>query len=399
MKPKIIKTGEDYQLALKRIEALMDARPNCEDEEELELLSFLVDQYEKEHFPIDLPDPVEAIKFRMEQEGLTRKDLTKYLGSQSKVSEVLAGKRSLSLAMIRSLYEGLRIPAEVLLQKPAGELQACRYNSTDYPFVELFKRGYFKSFNGTLKQAREQAEELLEALFAVFEGSEPTHVYCRKSEKEVDWNALIAWHARVLDLAQQHELPIFDRERLNDKLFREIVKLSYYDQGPRLAQELLNKKGIPLIFLLHLPKTFLDGACFMTANGRPVIGMTLRHDRLDNFWFTLLHELAHIKLHLNTTNRVFFDDTETGAFEGENPEEVEANQFARDYLIPQEVWQARRTLLLKNHSESKICQIADELEISPAIIAGRIRWEKQTFNVFSSIIGNRTVRKLFSEVN
>jgi len=96
----------------------MDARPNSEEEEELELLSFLVEQYEEAHFPIDLPDPVEAIKFRMEQEGLSRKDLTKYLGSLSKVSEVLAGKRSLSLAMIRSLNDGLRIPAEVLLQMP-----------------------------------------------------------------------------------------------------------------------------------------------------------------------------------------------------------------------------------------------------------------------------------------
>ncbi len=118
MKPKIIKTWEDYRLALNRVEELMDARPNSEEEEELELLSFLVEQYEEAHFPIDLPDPVEAIKFRMEQEGLSRKDLTKYLGSQSKVSEVLAGKRSLSLAMIRSLNDGLRIPAEVLLQMP-----------------------------------------------------------------------------------------------------------------------------------------------------------------------------------------------------------------------------------------------------------------------------------------
>lgn len=399
MNPKIVKTEEDYQFVLDRIEELMDAKPDSEDEEELELLAFLVDQYEEERFPIDLPDPVAAIKFRMEQEGLTRKDLTKYLGSQSKVSEVLAGKRSLSLAMIRSLYEGLRIPAEVLLQKPGGELQACRYNSKDYPFVELFKRGYFKSFNGTLKQAREQAEELLGALFAVFEGNEPTHVYCRKSEKDVDRNALVAWHARVVDLAQQCELPVFDREKLNGKLFREIVKLSYYSQGPRLAQELLNKKGIPLIFLAHLPKTFLDGACFNAANGRPVIGMTLRYDRLDNFWFTLLHELAHIKLHLNTTNKVFFDDTETGAYEEENPEEAAANQFARDCLIPPEVWQAREARLLTSRSESKICQIADELEMSPAILAGRIRWQKQSYHIFSSIVGNRTVRKLFPEVN
>jgi HTH-type transcriptional regulator/antitoxin HigA len=94
------------------------------DEDELELWSLLVENYEEEHFPIDPPDPIEAIRFRMDQEGLTRADLIPYLQSKSKVSEVLSGKRPLSLSMIRALHSGLKIPAEVLVQEAAAPYRA-----------------------------------------------------------------------------------------------------------------------------------------------------------------------------------------------------------------------------------------------------------------------------------
>ena len=118
MKPKVIKTRADYQAALAYLETLMDAEPGTPQAEELELFAVLLDDYEREHFPIGSPDPVEAIKFRMEQQGLTRRDLEPFIGSQSKVSEVLNRKRSLSVTMIRALHSGLAIPAEVLLQEP-----------------------------------------------------------------------------------------------------------------------------------------------------------------------------------------------------------------------------------------------------------------------------------------
>lgn len=117
MKPKIIKTKEEHAMALARVEALMDAAPGSPQEEELELWSLLVERYEDEHCPIDLPDPVLAIKFRMEQEGLRQKDLEKYFPGKNRVSEVLNRKRPLSLGMIRALHHGLGIPAEVLLRE------------------------------------------------------------------------------------------------------------------------------------------------------------------------------------------------------------------------------------------------------------------------------------------
>lgn len=115
MKPKVIKTESDYRAALAQVDALMSARPETPEAEELELWVHLIEQYEQTHFPIPFPDPVSAIRFRMEQQGLKQKDLIPYIGSKSKVSEVLNGKRRLSITMIRQLQEGLGIPAKVLM--------------------------------------------------------------------------------------------------------------------------------------------------------------------------------------------------------------------------------------------------------------------------------------------
>ena len=110
-----IHTENDYNAALKRVESLMDAVPGSKDFDELDILSTLVESYETKHYSIDTPDPIEAIKFRMEQEGLMQKDLVAIFGNKSRVSEVLNKKRKLTLDMIRNLHEKLNIPFENLL--------------------------------------------------------------------------------------------------------------------------------------------------------------------------------------------------------------------------------------------------------------------------------------------
>src|SRR5437763_3830741 len=117
MKPKVIKTEAEYKATLARIEAIFDAKPGTAKGDELELLLLLVETYEDKTYPIDLPDPIAALRFRMDQEGLKPKDLIPYIGSKSKVSEVLSGRRPLSLTMIRKLVTGLHFPAEVALRK------------------------------------------------------------------------------------------------------------------------------------------------------------------------------------------------------------------------------------------------------------------------------------------
>ena len=115
MNIRTIKTEKDYNTAISRIEELWGAKKDTPEGDELDLLVTLAESYEMKHFPIAPPDPIDAIKFRMEQMGMTNADMVKYLGSQSRVSEVLNRKRRLSLKMIKSLHKGLKIPADVLL--------------------------------------------------------------------------------------------------------------------------------------------------------------------------------------------------------------------------------------------------------------------------------------------
>ena len=112
---KVIKTEEEYEQALARLEEIFDAKENTPEADEAELLEILVEKYENDHYPISAPDPIEAIKFRMEQMDLNKKDLAHILGYKSRVSEIFSRKRKLNLKMIRSLHEKLNIPYESLI--------------------------------------------------------------------------------------------------------------------------------------------------------------------------------------------------------------------------------------------------------------------------------------------
>ena len=116
MEIKPIKTEKDYNQALERLEVIFDAKLGSPEGDELEVLGILIDQYENEHFPIGLPDPIEAIKYRMEQMGYNQNDLANIVGLKSRASEILNRKRKLSLEMIRQLHERLNIPTDVLIQ-------------------------------------------------------------------------------------------------------------------------------------------------------------------------------------------------------------------------------------------------------------------------------------------
>ena len=200
---KLIKTPEEHEKVLKRIEELFDAEPDTPEGDELELLVTLLELYEKEKYPISSPDPISAIKFRMEQQGLKNKDLIPYIGSKSKVSEVLSGKRALSLNMIRKLNEGLGIPAEVLIQETGKALpdSSIMKHGINFPFTEMFRRGWFKDFfNGTLNEAKELKEELLIQFIGPFKINDFSLCYNRKSDNTKSENIddiLMAWRIRV----------------------------------------------------------------------------------------------------------------------------------------------------------------------------------------------------------
>ena len=124
MEIRPIRTKADYRAALREIEGLMTARAGSREGERLDIMVTLVEAYERKHFPLDLPDPVEAIKFRMEQMALAPKDLVPMIGQLNRVYEILNRKRPLTLQMIRQLHGRLGIPAESLIKEPAGRRAA-----------------------------------------------------------------------------------------------------------------------------------------------------------------------------------------------------------------------------------------------------------------------------------
>lgn len=119
MNVKPIKTGPDYRAALREIETLMSAQPDSPEGEKLDVLTTLIEAYERKHYPLEMPDAVAAIKFEMEQQGLKAKDLEPMIGRRNRVYEILNGKRSLTLKMIWRLHEQLGIPAESLIKQPS----------------------------------------------------------------------------------------------------------------------------------------------------------------------------------------------------------------------------------------------------------------------------------------
>lgn len=161
---KPIKTEVDYEDALERISVLMDAAPGTAEADELDVLTTLVEVYEEQHYPIDFPDPIAAISFRMEQAGLTQRDLTPYIGSRSKVSEVLARKRPLTLSMIRALHSHLSIPAEVLLQEPDATLPETPEDIdwSQYPIKEMARKGWIEHGADITDRAEEIIRKLIE---------------------------------------------------------------------------------------------------------------------------------------------------------------------------------------------------------------------------------------------
>lgn len=398
---RLIKTPEDYEAALARADELMDAEPGTPNGDELELLAALIEMYEDKAFPIGLPSVVEAIRFRMEQMSMRPRDLIPYIGSAARVSEILAGKRSLTLKMARTLHRDLGIPADILLQAEGGELpeEDTSLEWSRFPIAAMLKAGWFSAFDGGVNDAKERAEDLMRHLFARVcpGGLRPALLRAgTRGEAEMDLYALTAWQARVQEIARGQSLSIpYRREAVNRDFIREVVRLSYLDEGPRLVRDFLGKSGIHFVVLNHLPRTHLDGAAMKGPDGRPIVALTLRHDRLDNFWFCLAHELAHVALHLDIDDDTqFFDDLD---LRGDGRDQIEraADDLAEDSLIDNDVW--KRSAVAQSGHPRDAQQLASSLRINPAIIAGRVRFETRNYRTLTQFVGLGEVRKHFPE--
>ena len=394
---KVIKTDAEHQQAVMALLALMDSNPDdgSDEADQLDVLSLLIERYEETAFPVDLPGPVEAIRFRMEQQDLSQKDMIPYFGSAARVSEVLNGKRKLSVNMMRKLNRELGIPAEVLLHNPGAELPDNEDQWDQAVLKVMADRGYFDGFEGSIHELKEYAEEWVGRFANLVPGIRQTApallrttAHRRSSRKRVDTLALWAWQTRVQQKAAEHTLANpFEAGSVDLDFMRRLAGESWAETGPVRAREFLNHYGIHLIVEPHLPKTYLDGAVMCDVAGHPVVALTLRYDRVDNFWFTLMHELAHVALHLGGS-RLFIDDLDS---KGEtDPVEKEADALASEALIPAEEWD--KTAIM---AEADIHDLAGKLHLSPAIVAGRWQRETGSYRKFARLLGRGQVRCQF----
>lgn len=399
---RAIRSEADYEAAIARIDDLMDAQSGTPEGEELDVLTDLVELYEAKHVPMGYPSPLGAIRFRMEQSGLSPRDLVSFMGSRAKVSEVLSGKRPLTMQMARALHANLGVPADVLLQQPGGELHSA-LEGTDwrrFPLAEMAKRGWIEK----RRNFASHAEEIMRDLIRRAGGEYVLPAFFRKNDQarvsaKTDPYSLKAWCWEVLARANAHRLLVgFKPDTVDLSFLRKVAMLSWSQDGPRLAQEFLANHGIHLVCLEHLPRTHLDGAALQLADGTPVIGLTLRYDRLDNFWFCLLHELAHIGRHMSAmSNEAFVDDLSLRAVQGARrvPRETEADEWAEHGLIPEDIWNTSK--VKDNPTPLAVMELAQRLGIHPAIIAGRIRYETRNFRLLSHFVGTGMLRKQFFE--
>ena len=402
---KLLKTPEQHADALERIRQLAVRGEHLTEsqQDEMEVLIVLCEKYEKETQPVAPPTPLEAIKFRMEQMGYKQKDLARLVGGASRASEIMNDKRGLTTEMIRRLRDEWGIPSDSLLggKPPEPEPSAPApgadgaYDPKNYPMKQMYGRGYFPKYSNDWKSHSKDRAGLLQDLYPRGSGVRRELALCRQGggeKSKINPHALEAWQQRVLVRAAEEKknLPAYDREALDETFLRWLAGLSFLPNGPRQACVALEDKGIAVVIEPHLDQTHLDGAAMLGTDDRPVIGLTLRHDRLDNFWFTLFHELGHVLKHLSPENPVILDvdidRKKTGVIE------TEADRFALDTLIPPGPWSEQVRHL---QYAAEIRAAAKRLCVDPAVIAGRLRREANDYRIHRTLVGYNQVRTLF----
>jgi HTH-type transcriptional regulator / antitoxin HigA len=379
---KPIRTEADLKQAKHRLVEMLRDNASGRHDDEVEVLSTLAETFENNHSRVDAPTPIAAIKFRMEQLRLTPRQLEPFIGSRARVSEVLSGKRQLSIDMIRALHEGLGIPYESLLTERS------RTNNVNHLSTAALLRLNMLGFNVEPGSVPSFTMSTLNngAPLALLRKTRT-----QRASSKTDQRALQLWQAAVLqksNLAKPSRS--FDYEQFRSKDFRHLARLSQRSDGPSRGIAELLSNGVSVVVLPPLPGTFLDGVAMLGPTGMPVIGLTLRYDRIDSFWFTLLHEVSHIALHykiLKKSKEAFVDDMD---IRSEDVCEREADKLARNVLIPSEFlaqvnWGPHTT-------QDEIITIATRARVHVAIVAGRWQRDHQNYKRFSRLIERDTLR-------
>ncbi|MGV8026331.1 MAG: helix-turn-helix domain-containing protein [Anaerolineaceae bacterium] len=342
------------------------------------------------------------IKARIAQ-NLSQKQLAELIGIKEQQIQRYEAEDyySASLKRLLEIANALQISVtEIAKIEPISKLDISKRKIeiewSKFPIKEMYQRGWFEGFEGTLDSVKNEGEVLVQDFIQGVMKNPVTalHRLHVRSESQINQYALLAWECRVISISLKGKrFREFKKQDITPGWITDFVKLSRYPNGPFVAKEKLQEVGIALIIEPHLKSTFLDGAALL-YDGLPIIGMTLRYDRLDNFWFVVMHELMHITHHLQSGKlENIFDDLEV---KDSQKIEVEADKYAAEKLIPTEEWAL--SLAQFTRSKDSIIDLANKLEISPAIIAGKIRYDEKNYVILNDLIGQGEVRKHFSDV-
>lgn len=344
----------------------------------------------------DLPDIL--IRARIAR-GMTQKDLGAFLGIKEQQIQRYEAERYRSASLERLIEVGGALDVEI--RGEAALIGDGRFKSVDpsvwtsFPITEMYKRGWFEDFSGSLAEAKKAAPQLVPNFLAATGADYIMPAMHRKSVRtkgKILEAAFTAWEARVRSLAEQNPPEAeFDPASINDEWIEALRAMSVEPDGVSRTVDHLRDIGISLIVERHLPGTLLDGAALCSTRKRAIVAMTLRHDRLDNFWFTLFHELGHLKLHVGIGQfAAIFDDTEAPA---DSEVEDEADLFAQEALIPAAQWTLAASRFAR--TERSVLVDAKRFGVGPAVIAGRIRRETRNYTLLSSLVGPGEVRRWF----
>ena len=333
--------------------------------------------------------------------GLSQRDLAKRAGLKEQQIQRYESQEyaSASLNRLRKIADalGLKVSDAPGESSASGEAQTNDevLDWKRFPVREMYRRGWFPSFSGSLSEAVRGADVLVRDFVenAMKHPVAALHRQRVRASGEYNKYGLLAWQCRILTLAAAQDTARYMASSMSHEWFHALAKQSRAADGPKRARTHLAEIGIALIIEPHIAGTFLDGAALLQRS-RPVIGMTLRYDRLDNFWFVLFHELAHVKWHLRRgVVEAVFDDLDS---EVADEIEREADTRAGDILIEEESW--KKAVVRYTRSPAAVEAFAKEMGISPAIVAGRIRHEARNYVILTELVGQGEARRHFPEV-
>ena len=332
--------------------------------------------------------------------GLSQADLAERLGMREQQIQRYESERyrSISLQNFKRVATALSVELQAIIEDQQATPRLSKLGIPTQPdipddrlkiIVEHAKRlGWFEIPAGAAEQRSAVLEYISESHARL--GSPGLLRTGLKSLDLKDDALLAVWRARVIQCADTvHAEAQTSFDHLDITWLADLVRLSVLPDGPAQALRLARQKGISVVIEPQLTGLRLDGAAFLSG-GLPIIGLTLRNDRIDNFWYTLLHELAHVYLHyLAGLAAGFFDEEMDG--EKTDELEVEADQFASSTLIPAEAWRLSPARI--SRGAGPIEAFANQLGIHPAIVFGRVRKERHNYSIFSDRVGYGRVKK------